>query len=47
MIEALNDPVEGVICASLDLGVTEKRRTEYYTVLEDRRPDTYGELVKE
>ena len=47
VIEALNDPVEGVICASLDLGVTEKRRKEYYTILEDRRPDTYWELVKE
>ncbi|MBP5749515.1 MAG: carbon-nitrogen hydrolase family protein [Firmicutes bacterium] len=47
VIEALNDPVEGVIFASLDLGITEIRRRDYYTNLADRRPDTYGELVKE
>jgi len=47
VIESLDEPVEGVIHAKLDLGLSEKRREEYYTVLADRRPDTYGELVKE
>jgi predicted amidohydrolase len=47
VIESLDEAVEGVIFAQIDLSLTEKRRKEYYTVLEDRRPDTYGELVKE
>ena len=45
-IESLDEPVEGVIHARIDLGSTEKRRKEYYTIFEDRRPDTYGEVVK-
>ena len=45
-IESLDEPVEGVIHARIDLGLTEKRRKEYYTIFEDRRPDTYGEVVK-
>ena len=47
VIKSLDKAVEGVISARIDLSLTEKRRKEYYTVLEDRRPDTYGELVKE
>ncbi len=46
VIEALDEEVEGVIHASLDLGITKEKRLEYYTFFKDRRPDTYGELTK-
>ena len=47
VIDSLDGPAEGVVHAQIDLSLTEKRRREYYTILADRRPDTYGELVKE
>ena len=47
VVESLDEPVEGVIHARIDLSLTEKRRGAYYTIFADRRPDTYGELVKE
>jgi predicted amidohydrolase len=46
VLQSLNEPEEGVVHASLDLDISRKRREEYYTVFEDRRPDTYGDLVK-
>ena len=46
VIASLDRPVEGVIHAELDLSLTEKRRREYYTILADRRPDTYGALTE-
>ena len=46
VIESLDEPVEGVIHAQLDLSLTQQRREEYYTILADRRPDTYGALVE-
>ena len=46
VIEALDEEVEGVIHAKLDLNLTRKNRVEYYTFFKDRRPDTYGELVR-
>ena len=47
VIDSMDEPAEGVVHAQIDLSLTEKRRREYYTILADRRPDTYGELVKE
>jgi len=46
VIEALDEEVEGIIHAELDLSMTRKKRVEYYTFFKDRRPDTYGELVR-
>ncbi len=46
VIESLDEPVEGVIHARLDLSLSAKRRAEYYTIFEDRRPDTYGALTE-
>ena len=46
VIECLEEPVEGVIHAELDLSLSEKRRAEYYTIFADRRPDTYGALTE-
>ena len=46
VIEALDEEVEGVIHAKLDLSETRRKRIEYYTFFKDRRPDTYGELVR-
>ena len=46
VLESLDEPVEGDIHAELDLSLTEKRRREYYTILADRRPDTYGALTE-
>lgn len=45
-IEELLDEREGLISAELDYSYPVQLRTEYYTYFEDRRPDTYGELVK-
>lgn len=45
-IQTLDEEVEGVIYATLDLSMTRTKRVEYYTMLKDRRPDTYDELVK-
>ena len=46
VIESLDEEVEGVIHASLDLTDTVKKRVEYYTFLKDRKPDSFGELVR-
>lgn len=46
VIEALDEEVEGVIHSKLDLSLTRKKRIEYYTFFKDRRPDTYGELIR-
>lgn len=46
VIEALDEEVEGVIHASLDLSITKEKRLEYYTFFKDRRPDTYEELSR-
>jgi predicted amidohydrolase len=45
-IAALDEEVEGFIAAELDLTITQKERQRYYTFFKDRRPDTYGELVR-
>lgn len=45
-IAACDDRVEGIISAKLDLSLTQLERARYYTFFKDRRPDTYGELVK-
>lgn len=45
-LAALDERNEGIISAELDLGLTQSERARYYTFFKDRRPDTYGELVK-
>ena len=45
-IAELNEEVEGVIAAELDYDVPRLLKKKYYTLLEDRRPETYMELVK-
>lgn len=45
-IKELNEEVEGIIAAELDYEVPNLLRKKYYTLLEDRRPETYSELVK-
>jgi predicted amidohydrolase len=46
VITSLDEEVEGIISASIDLSLTKKLREDYYTFLEDRRPELYTELVK-
>lgn len=45
-LEELNEEVEGIISAELDLELPRKLRAEYYTLFKDRRPELYGEIVK-
>lgn len=46
VLVALNDEVEDFITATLDLQWPKDLRASYYTFFEDRRPDTYGRLVR-
>jgi omega-amidase len=46
-IEALDEEIEGVIHAQLDLGITEKLRSEYYTFFKDRQPAIYSDIIRE
>lgn len=45
-IVELNDEVEGIISAELDLSIPLKLRDSYYTFFKDRKPKTYEMLVK-
>jgi predicted amidohydrolase len=45
-LEELNEEIEGVISAELDYDLPVLLKKKYYTLLEDRRPETYSELVK-
>jgi predicted amidohydrolase len=45
-IASLDEEVEGVIYASLDLNLTVKKRVEYYTFFKDRNPEIYREIVR-
>lgn len=45
-IASLDEEVEGVIHASLDLAVTREKRVKYYTFFKDRQPEIYGEVVR-
>jgi predicted amidohydrolase len=45
VIESLDEEVEGIIHAELDLSQTAKLREEYYTFFTDRQPEIYRELV--
>jgi predicted amidohydrolase len=45
-LEELNDEIEGFISAELDYDLPNLLKEKYYTFLEDRRPETYSELVK-
>lgn len=40
-IKELNEEIEGYISAELDFELAHKLKAEYYTILKDRRPDTY------
>lgn len=45
-IMELNEEIEGIISAELDYDVPTRLKKKYYTLLEDRRPETYSELIK-
>lgn len=45
-IASLNQRKEGILSARIDLGLTDEKRSKYYTFFKDRRPDAYGDLVK-
>lgn len=45
-IRELNEEVEGIISAEIDLSIIPKLRAAYYTFFKDRRPDTYELLSK-
>lgn len=45
-LKELNEEVEGIISAEIDLELPRKLRSEYYTIFKDRRPEVYGEVVK-
>jgi predicted amidohydrolase len=46
-IAELLEEKEGIIAAELDLSLPMQLRYEYYTFFKDRRPDTFGEIVRE
>ncbi len=46
-IAELLEEKEGIIEAKLDLSLPMQLRYEYYTFFKDRRPDTFGEIVRE
>jgi predicted amidohydrolase len=46
IITSLDEEVEGIIFASIDLSLTKKLRKGYYTFFEDRQPRLYTELVR-
>ncbi|MCL1982449.1 MAG: carbon-nitrogen hydrolase family protein [Clostridiales bacterium] len=46
VIASLDDEVEGTVSAEIDLAQSLRERVSYYTFFKDRRPDTYGELVR-
>ena len=45
-IAALNTGQTGLVTAEIDLTASERLRAQYYTLLQDRKPALYGELVK-
>lgn len=47
VIQALDREEEGIIYATLDLSLTEKKRAEYYTFFKDRQPHIYTDITKE
>jgi predicted amidohydrolase len=47
VIASLDEEVEGIVHAEIDLGLTERLRREYYTLLKDRQPHCYGDLLRE
>lgn len=45
-IAELKEEIEGIISAELDLSIPIDLREKYYTFFNDRKPETYGLLVK-
>ena len=45
VIESLNEEVEGIIHAELDLHLTQELREGYYTFFKDRKPHLYTDLA--
>lgn len=45
-LQELNEEIEGIISAELDLELPRKLRSEYYTIFKDRRPELYDEITK-
>jgi predicted amidohydrolase len=46
VICSIDEEIESVASARIDLDRTRKLRAEYWTQLRDRRPDTYGALAR-
>ena len=46
-IASLDEREEGFISAEIDLSLTQKERARYYTFFKDRRPECYGEIIKQ
>ena len=46
VLASLDDEVEGYVVATIDTGETARLRREYYTLLQDRRPEAYGEITR-
>jgi predicted amidohydrolase len=46
VIVSLDDETEGVIHAEIDLELTDRLRDDYYTILKDRQPQCYHELIR-
>lgn len=46
VIQSMDYDKEGMMIQELDLKQIDQMRKEYYSYFEDRRPDTYGDLLK-
>lgn len=46
VIASLDERKEGIVSAEIDPALTQRMRTDYYTMFKDRRPDTYGAVTK-
>jgi len=46
VIRSIDEDVESIASATIDLDLTRRLRIEYWTQLRDRRPDTYGLLAE-
>ena len=47
IIKALDNREEGILYGEVDLDQSAQLRKKYYTFLNDRRPETYDEIVKD
>jgi omega-amidase len=47
VLTSLDEEVEGYVAATIDTDETKRLRREYYTLLNDRRPETYEEITSQ